>query len=283
MATSDSFPNSGEAFSFFSANPSPFISMLKTAVADVDTEEIIDSAEEMIQQPREEKFTQPNGPFKTIFNLEENDVDELEVSDLPPPFNTFFEQINTRELLVALMNAFSGEVRQQKERLQLQILDRPRDVEGYLILSVLLMYIEEFLRYIADSAENEELADWQSERIIGTYNVLFSHLLLIGEKRKEKIYPELVEDLFYAPYYIEQARGEEPKFEFGDHSLQEMYRAVLIRGAVNAYDELDITVSRGAELAGVSRTEFEQYLAANGIRPNYGPTSVNELNSGVVL
>lgn len=48
-------------------------------------------------------------------------------------------------------------------------------------------------------------------------------------------------------------------------------------GAVVAYGNLDISVSRGAELAKVSTTEFETTLAEGDVRPRYGPESVEEL------
>lgn len=53
-------------------------------------------------------------------------------------------------------------------------------------------------------------------------------------------------------------------------------------GAVVAYARLDISVSRGAELAGVSVADFEQELKRYDVQARYGPTSTDELEGNVL-
>jgi predicted HTH domain antitoxin len=55
------------------------------------------------------------------------------------------------------------------------------------------------------------------------------------------------------------------------------------REALKAYAESDMTIGRGAELAGMSQEQFVDLLEQNDIRPDYGPVSVDELYSGTDL
>lgn len=52
------------------------------------------------------------------------------------------------------------------------------------------------------------------------------------------------------------------------------------RGALRVYDELDLSTARGAELAELTQNEFVELLESNGMRPEYGPDSVEEFYSG---
>ncbi|MDY6765393.1 MAG: UPF0175 family protein [Halobacteria archaeon] len=56
---------------------------------------------------------------------------------------------------------------------------------------------------------------------------------------------------------------------------------VIESGAVLAFELLDISVSRGAELAGLSEDEFTDLLEQYGISSIYGPDSVEELYEDV--
>jgi predicted HTH domain antitoxin len=55
------------------------------------------------------------------------------------------------------------------------------------------------------------------------------------------------------------------------------------REALKAYAESDMTIGRGAELAGMSQEQFVDLLEQNNMRPDYGPVSVDELYSGANL
>lgn len=50
--------------------------------------------------------------------------------------------------------------------------------------------------------------------------------------------------------------------------------------AVERYETEPITVSRGAEIAGVRTEEFLEILKNRGVQPRYGPESVEDLYSG---
>lgn len=112
----------------------------------------------------------------------------------------------------------------------------------------------------------------------------------------------------YARIYREvqaDQRGEEPEFIalatdglYGERTIlrvvdpevdypsissmrdRQKIRGACSRGAVRAYDQLDISVSRGAELAEMTQKEFVELLKQSGIRPEYGPDSVEDLYSG---
>lgn len=63
----------------------------------------------------------------------------------------------------------------------------------------------------------------------------------------------------------------------------EAYEMALQEGAILCYVYAEISVGRGAELAGLSQVEFRNLLESYGITPRYGPESVSDLHSGVDL
>ena len=66
----------------------------------------------------------------------------------------------------------------------------------------------------------------------------------------------------------------------GEMSNDELLEVAIVRGALRAYDLLDISTGRGAELAGMTQSAFLDTLETSGIRPNHGPDSVEDLYSG---
>jgi hypothetical protein len=61
------------------------------------------------------------------------------------------------------------------------------------------------------------------------------------------------------------------------------YDIALQEGAMLCYVYAEISVGRGAELAGLSQVEFKQLLESYEITPRYGPQSISDLHSGVDL
>jgi len=65
-----------------------------------------------------------------------------------------------------------------------------------------------------------------------------------------------------------------------ERSSEERARLAIRRGALRVYQEADISVGRGAELARMTQEQFVNLLEQNDVRPNYGPDTVEELHSG---
>lgn len=74
--------------------------------------------------------------------------------------------------------------------------------------------------------------------------------------------------------------GEE--LQQGDVEPDDALAAAVRLGAVVAYARLDISVSRGAELAGLSVDTFEAELISHGVSPRYGPTDSEDLEGSVL-
>lgn len=92
----------------------------------------------------------------------------------------------------------------------------------------------------------------------------------------------LVRDVAYTLYYVEDAIAEESDvFDPTNRSFEEVRGFVREYGAGLAYTRLDISLGRGAELAGVSRFEFEEILETYDVEPRRGPSDVSELYDGV--
>lgn len=65
-----------------------------------------------------------------------------------------------------------------------------------------------------------------------------------------------------------------------------LYNPSRTRGmdaAVRAYKSRNITVARGAEIAGVPTDRFKEELEKRGVEVRYGPDSVEELYQGSEL
>jgi len=104
--------------------------------------------------------------------------------------------------------------------------------------------------------------------------------MLIESGEKQHLYPELIEDISRYPNYIARVQRGEAAAALQDRPFEQVERSVLVAAAVKLYQDEPISVARGAELAGVSRDDFERALTERGMQPRYGPDSVDELHSG---
>ena len=282
MAVSEGGSGSNEAFSLVAGNSAHIVSLLKTASDLADEKEVTGKAEEIIRLPPEEKFTEAVELFGTAFGLE-TDLAEAELEDLPPWLGSFIDEENIEEFLSQGLDIIIGEIRGIRNQVQESILNRSSGEQGYLILLELLLEIEELLEYISNNVKSEldEVAD--KKALLSTYCVLVSHFLLISTRERQEVYPELIRDIYRYRFYFAHARGEDVSFDFEEKNLDEMKNRVLILAATDLYRLEEITVSRGAELVGLRRDAFERLLVKRGIRPEYGPGSVDELHDDVDL
>jgi predicted HTH domain antitoxin len=85
-------------------------------------------------------------------------------------------------------------------------------------------------------------------------------------------------------YHVERAvDGESETIDDPEaEDLTHLKAEIRQLGAVIAYSRLDISVGRGAELAGVSRSAFRELLAQSGVAPRFGPSDADELFDGAL-
>lgn len=102
------------------------------------------------------------------------------------------------------------------------------------------------------------------------------------EKVDEDWLLELALDVVWASNVITEMTGEGQFTDPESISSSEAFRDAAIYGAVIAYAHLDISVSRGAELAGLSVEEFEQQLESHQVQPRYGPDSAESIDGKLI-
>ena len=282
MAVSEGNPGSNEAFSLVAGNSAHIVSLLKTASDLADEKEVTENAEEIIRLPPEEKFTEAVEHLGTTFGVEK-EFSKADLEDLPPWLRAVIDEENIEEFLSQGLNFIIGEIRGIRKQIQDGILNRTSEEQGYLVLLELLLEIEEILEYISNNIENELDGVADKKTLLSTYCVLASHFLLISTRERREVYPELIRDLYRYRFYFAHARGEDVSFDFEEMNLDEMKNRVLTLAATDLYRLEEITVSRGAELVGLRRDVFERLLVKRGIRPDYGPDSVEELDDDVDL
>jgi predicted HTH domain antitoxin len=91
----------------------------------------------------------------------------------------------------------------------------------------------------------------------------------------------LAKDVLYGERVLTEVLHPAVEYPSIDEMTDEEIVTVAIRrGALRAYVQSDISIGRGAELAGMTQEQFVELLEQNGIRPDYGPDSVEELYSG---
>lgn len=95
---------------------------------------------------------------------------------------------------------------------------------------------------------------------------------------------ELWRDTARVIYHIERSvDGESETIDNSESDdLTEVKAAIRRLGAVIAYSRLDISVSRGAELAGVSVPAFRELLAQSDVAPRFGPSNADDLFDGAL-
>lgn len=156
---------------------------------------------------------------------------------------------------------------------------RDRDAEVAIALAAGFVAVQSGFEYLVN--EPAVQSD-DRDQILSSSISLFARLMSLEEEDPDQFDPEdLLTDIGYAVYYIDAGIQDTSEFPNPGTSEFETVRQQLREfGAVVAYARLNISVGRGAELAGVSRFRFEEILEANEVSPRYGPFSVDGLAHG---
>lgn len=150
-----------------------------------------------------------------------------------------------------------------------------REPEDRLVLVALFQGIRYGMQRIEEDEELEA-----REQIVSSILALISRLHRDLDDSQDSISDDVTRDVAYGLHYI--TTGDEgPQFPYPDEvSFEESKQNVIELGAVVAYARLDISVSRGAELAGLPPQEFREVLDQYDVEPRFGPTSLGELSDG---
>jgi predicted HTH domain antitoxin len=236
-------------------------------------------------------FDDPEEVFRTIYEdvlalpPEERFTDSIEVVG-----EVIREEVGSLEAAAALSGLDESDSQRMNRRLITlteELLERSlqpvwgvRDAKPAVATAAGLSAIRFGFQYLE---EQPEVPDEDRKQIVSTLLALMARILNIADLDQDEFdVDDVLRDLGYTVHYIGDAAEGGPEFPDPDETEFEEVRDELFKlGSVIAYQNLNISVGRGAELAGLSRFEFEELLEAHDIEPRYGPESVDGLQDGV--
>lgn len=147
-----------------------------------------------------------------------------------------------------------------------------RNPDDHLVLAAMVQTLRYCVRRLDESDERET-----RNRIASTMLALVSRLQDVLAESPESIPDDAVRDTAYGLYYV-SAGDDGPEFPSPEgRPLEEVREQVIEFGAIVAYVRLNISLGRGAELAGLPPDRFEAALDEYDVEPRFGPKSVEEL------
>jgi len=250
---------------------------LKRIVEEFKPEDYIDLCKTVVSLPPKERFTESHKRYVAFFtDLAYREESEPEPSDkIAQLLEEYASDPLSRRVYVEidkLWDLVKGMVLRQVR------VDREHDWQ-YLILGVYLDKANQaFVEVDRHAGEPDVL-----EKLLSVFAALSSRMILIVLGEQSELTEEMVRDVPRADFYLQKAIGGEPAVDPEEQSFEHIRREVFKEGAILAYQKADISVGRGAELANLPMKEFEEALAAAGVKPKYGPETVDELRSGTGL
>lgn len=147
-----------------------------------------------------------------------------------------------------------------------------RDPEDHLVLAALFQTLDYGVQQLSETDDQEA-----KNRIASIMLAMLSRLQHIFNDSPESLPDEAIWDTAYGLHYL-TTDDSGPAFpDPGALAFDEVKQRVIEFGAVIAYARLNISLSRGAELADISPEEFRAKLDRYDIAPRLGPNSVEEL------
>lgn len=148
-----------------------------------------------------------------------------------------------------------------------------RNPEDHLVLAALFQTLDYGVQRLSETDDQET-----KDRVASIMLAMLSRLQQILNDSPESLPDEAIWDTAYGLHYLttEDSGPESPDPE--DLAFDEAKQHVIEFGAVIAYARLHISLSRGAELAGIPLEAFRAKLGRYDIEPRTGPNSVEELD-----
>lgn len=147
-----------------------------------------------------------------------------------------------------------------------------RRPEDHLVLASLFQTLNYSIQRL-DEADDQETRN----RMASTMLALLSRLQDILDDSPESLPEEAIWDTAYGLHRLTVGDSGSAFPNPEEMPFDGVKEQVVKFGAVIAYSRLNISLSRGAELAGVTPEEFQAELERYDILPRYGPNSVEEL------
>jgi len=150
-----------------------------------------------------------------------------------------------------------------------------RSPEDHLVLAALFQGVRHGVRRVEDNGEEVD-----KEQILSSVLALWCQLQREIEESEEALSEDAIWDVAYGLHYIIGSDAEPGFPNPKELCFEEAKQNVIELGAVVAYARLNISVSRGAELAELPPQEFKRKLNQYAVEPRFGPTSVEDLHGG---
>jgi predicted HTH domain antitoxin len=222
-------------------------------------------ATELLKLPPEARFTESIEVFEEHLTREFGSPDAFE-SQLPN-----WNEERSKE--------FSEELLERVLRRTLEEIWYVRDPAPSLLVAVGVVGVQYGLR-------NAQTMNEQSRSVVLSSTLAyFSRLYHVAESGDGNAPSEdLWRDTARLIYHVERAvDGESETIDDPEsEDLTELKTEIRRLGAVIAYSRLDISVGRGAELAGVSHPAFRELLEQSDVTPRFGPSDADDLFDGAL-
>lgn len=240
-----------------------FKQLVEMFIEEIGTEQLMQASNASLALPPEERFAECIDcwmPILTGGELERHEeAGTAEGSPLPAHIYQRFNQIFNLLQSKVLRNVLTEPDRGTDYALLALFIDRQQRI------------FNEIDRRGADSDDKE------AKRLLSTYFAAASRWYKLSMGEADVQYKDIAADIRWIDYSSKPPDQRVLATPPSERDTHDLVGDVVKEAAVLAYDHLDITVSRGAELAEISIQQFQQLLVDNDIRPRYGPTTPDEL------
>jgi predicted HTH domain antitoxin len=268
--------HSAGPFSFINHQWQSVISLLEGFTGDIDQQEMVDMAFRVLDLPPEERFTDSVGELGELFGIDDPDNPEIpEELERLQKFDQNEGIHKVGQFVIPLLDLM-------QEKLLEGILNAPQRTQEYAVFAA---FIEELQEAFEEALKRDmrEVDDGKRTECVSRLLALNSWLILIGSGEQTEVTDEMLRDILRSSYYGEVLNGKQPSWNPEELSLEDVRGTVRLQGALIAYENLDISVSRGAEIANLPVKSFEEKLRGHDLQLRYGPATVDDLNQGTGL
>lgn len=270
-ASSDSFNSNQGPFERLSTEYRSVLSLLESAARVFDLPSFVEAAEEVVDKPATERFQMSPDEIGRTYGVGQRDNQPL-----LKRIAWFAGEFGKEKLLVKLMSVLERPLTEMRDQALQQVLQGREQEREALIVG---LYFQKVLG-VQNALKQQLVRSNDAPSLFACWHALFGRVVLIGEGEQTRVTDDMLVDIAFADYCLAESHGDDPGTYPPERSIDAVREQVVREGAVLAYEELDISVSRGAELAGVRVQQFEQLLEDHGVRPRYGPDDPNELFEG---
>jgi len=255
-----------------------------TSITFDDPEAFVDEmVDELLDMPRAERFERGAAVVEQHITKEFGGIEGFEAQF---PLAAAMAASIFDELLNAWANEIAGRALEANGRQK----------NSLLVILQAIDSMQTSLRMVRGATSSNELdkqrdPDGQSERTAVNSQVFASIIVSLYARFYREIQRDingqspdietLAEDVVYSEQVtLAAVHGSGAATSIDEMDRREILLRVIQMGAARAYEERDMSVARGAELAETSQEAFVELLEMTDREPDYGPDSVEDLYSG---